>query len=327
MKQIQFARTGIPSEVVACVDVPEPASPGPGEVLVQAQAFPINPADILTLRGGYARRADGVGVPGSEAVGVVVATGEGVANVAVGDRVIYLCRDNWLAFKCVPAHQVMPVPRQADLLQLAMLKVNPATAHCLLERFVALGADDWVIQNAANSGVGRSLTQLARLRGIRSISVVRRDDVSAELMALGATAVLRDGDDLAARVREQTGGARVALAVDAVGGAATARLADAVSDGATLVNYGGMQGEACIVRPDQLIFRDIAVRGFWLTRTVESMPYADAKLMYDALSGHVLAGNLHTPVEARYRAEEIQQAVAHAERGGRHGKVLVEFSN
>ena len=79
-----------------------------------------------------------------------------------------------------------------------MLRINPATALLLLEDHVALQPGDWVIQDVANSAVGRHLIVLAKAKGVRTLNVVRRDDVTAELKALGADVVLTDGPDLAA---------------------------------------------------------------------------------------------------------------------------------
>src|SRR6185437_4338145 len=112
-----------------------------------------------------------------------------------------------------------------DLQQAAMLRINPATAQLLLEDHVALQPGDWVIQNVANSAVGRHLTVIAKARGVRTLNVVRRDDVADELRALGADHVLRDGPDLPARARDATGGAAIRLGIDAVSGDACKRIA------------------------------------------------------------------------------------------------------
>ena len=87
----------------------------------------------------------------------------------------------------------------------------------MLSDFVDLKPGDWVIQNVANSAVGRLLIVLARQRGLRTVNVVRRAELAGELKALGADQVIVDGDDLAARVGK-TGEARIMLGVEAIGG-------------------------------------------------------------------------------------------------------------
>jgi trans-2-enoyl-CoA reductase len=178
MKQVQFAAFGTPHEVAA---------------------FPINPADLLTITGGYAVRPQLPATLGAECVGRIASVGSNVQGLATGDRVINLGRDNWCQRRKVPAAQALAVPADADVLQLAMLKVNPATALLMLRNYVALQPGDWVIQDAANSGVGTNLIGLARADGIRTVNVVRRSALTEPLQAIGADVVVVDGDDLAAR--------------------------------------------------------------------------------------------------------------------------------
>src|SRR5207344_299184 len=142
-----------------------------------------------------------------------------------------------------PSEDAIPVPAGLDLAQAAMLRINPATALLLLEDHVALAPGDWVIQNVANSAVGRHLIVLAKARGVRTINVVRRDDIAAELRALGGDVVLSDGPDLVERARAAAGSGPVRLGIDAVSGAATKRIADCVGDGGVVASYGSMSGE------------------------------------------------------------------------------------
>src|SRR5581483_9535586 len=166
MKKIEIAAYGAPEQVARCVEAEDPGAPGPGELVFDVLAFPINPADLSFIRGTYRLQPELPATPGAECVGRVRETGAGV-----------------------------------DLLQAAMLRINPATAQLLLEDHVDLAPGDWVIQDVANSAVGRHLIVLARERGVRTLNVVRRDDVAGELTALGADVVVQDGPDLAARAR------------------------------------------------------------------------------------------------------------------------------
>jgi NADPH:quinone reductase-like Zn-dependent oxidoreductase len=145
MKQVQFTAFGVPHEVAACIEAPDVGAPGPDEVVIEVLAFPINPADLLTITGGYAIRPQLPATLGAECVGRIAAAGANVHDLAVGDRVINLGRDNWCQRRRVPAAQALKVPAHADVLQLAMLKVNPATALLMLRNYVDLQPGDWVI--------------------------------------------------------------------------------------------------------------------------------------------------------------------------------------
>ena len=323
MKQIQFTAFGEPREVVSCVDMPDVGPPGDGEVVVTIDAFPINPADLLTITGGYAVKPDLPATLGAEGTGRVTELGGKVTDLNLGDRVIILARNNWCQQRRLPASDVIRVPADADVLQLAMLKVNPATAWMMLTSYVDLKPGDWLIQDAANSGVGVALIGLARTMGVRTVNIVRRPEPLSRLQSLGGDVVLVDGEDLSERVADATGEAPVRLAIDAVGGSQVMRLADCLAEGGTVVNYGLLSGEPCQIRADQTIFKSITLTGFWLQKKLTTMARNDIEKLYQALAEQVTAGNLTVDVAATYPIEQIRDAVEHAGRGHREGKILV----
>lgn len=204
-----------------------------------------------------------------------------------------------------------------------MLTVNPPTASLMLSELVPLVAGDWVIQNVANSGVGGYLMQLAKRRGLRTVNLVRRASAVAATKAQGGEVVLVDGEDIARRVSEATGGAAIRLGIDAVGGAATDRLAQCLAEGGTLVNYGMMSGEPCRLAPSSLVFRDVTLRGFWLVKWLRDASRDAQRALYGELTQLVASGTLHARIHATYPVERIREAVAAASAGERDGKILV----
>jgi trans-2-enoyl-CoA reductase len=323
MKCAQLNAFGVPSEVVDCIETADPGAPGPGEVLVDMLACPINPAELLLIEGKYASKPPLPARLGIEGAGRVAAVGDGVAGLATGDLVMSLSRANWAERLLLKAGEAVKAPAGTDVAQLSMLKVNPATAQLMLTGFVSLSPGDWVIQDAANSGVGVNLIRLARARGLRTVNVVRRDELVAPLHAIGADAVVVDGPDLADRVAAATGGAEIRLAIDAVAGAATERLADCLADGGTVVNYGLLSGEPCQVRADQTVFKGITLTGFWLAKAMRAMQPAELAALYGDLLPRVADGSLHVEVEATYPLDDVKAALEHAGREGRGGKVLL----
>jgi mitochondrial enoyl-[acyl-carrier protein] reductase / trans-2-enoyl-CoA reductase len=323
LKQVQFTAFGAPHEVAACVEAPDVGAPAADEVVIEVLAFPINPADLLTITGGYAIRPQLPATLGAECVGRIAAIGSGVRDLAVGDRVINLGRDNWCQRRKVPAAQALRVPADADVLQLAMLKVNPATALMMLRRYVRLQPGDWVIQDAANSGVGTNLIKLASADRIHTANVVRREALIAPLREIGADVVVADGPDLARRMQEATGGAAIRLAIDAIGGDMVLRLADCLADGGTVVNYGLLSGQPCQLGAHHTIFKGITLTGFWLQKHLTSMARPELEQLYADLAARIADGSLRVEVEATYPIEEIKAALAHAGREGRGGKILV----
>ncbi len=321
MKAAQLSAIGPAEKTVQCVDVPDPGAPGPGEVLVDVVACSINPADILSIEGQYATKPTPPCPLGIEGAGTVAAVGEGVTQLKVGDKVMSLVRTNWVQRIRDKAQAFVRLPADVDLAQAAMLKVNVATAHLMLTRYVDLKRGDWVIQNAANSGVGVDLIRLARASGVRSVNVVRRAALIDELKQIGADVVVVDGPDLAQRVAEATGGATIGLGIDAVAGAAVGRLAQCVSEGGTVINYGLMSGEPIQIDAFHFVFRDIRLVGFWLAKLMRTMTFDEIQSMYGALAARLVDGTIHVAVEASYPLERVAEAMAHAKRESRGGKV------
>ena len=243
------------------------ARPAADEVVFDVLAFPINPADMWFCKGSYRLKPPLPATPGAECVGRVTAVGSAVKHVKTGDLVINLQRENWTQRRRVKGDDAIPLPAGIDLRQAAMVRINPPTAQLMLSDFVDLKAGDWVIQNVANSAVGRLLIVLAKQRGLRTVNVVRRAELAGELKALGADVVIVDGDDLAAAGRR--GDRRCARSGSASRRSAAPRPAASSTasrrDG-TVVHYGSMSGEDPKVGRSNFIYRGVKLTGFMLGR-------------------------------------------------------------
>jgi trans-2-enoyl-CoA reductase len=324
MKKAQYTERGpVPQASIECVEFPDPVL-AQGQALVQVLAAPINPSDVLTLTGEYGTLPPLPAIGGNEGVGKVVAHGPGVSVPPIGQTVL-LPRGvgTWATHVVGEARRLMPLPNDADPLQLAMMVVNPPTASLMLSEFVDLQPGEWVIQNAANSGVGEYLVQLAQLRRLKTVNVVRRESAVAAVKAAGGDVVLVDGPGLDQRVAAATGQAPIRLAIDAVGGQATNRLSGCVAEGGTLVNYGLMSGEDCVVSPRSFIFRDVTLRGFWLALWFRRATPQQQMAMFGEIGKLIATGQLKARVQATYDVTQIKQAVAAAAAGERDGKILI----
>jgi NADPH:quinone reductase-like Zn-dependent oxidoreductase len=323
MKQVVIDAYGAPEDVARCADVPDVGAPAAGEVVFDVLLFPINPADISFCRGTYRLKPPLPATPGAECVGRVTAVGAGVIHVKPGDLVINLKRENWTQRRRVQADDVIPVPATMNLQQAAMLRINPATALLLLTSIVSLEPGEWLIQNVANSAVGRLVIPLARAHGVKTMNVVRRASLFPDLSALGADACVVDSDALPDAVKAQTGGAPIRLGLDAVSGRATARIAACLADDGVVCNYGSMSGEDPVMPRSALSSRGVSLVGFTLTRPLSTYPREKVRALYADLARQVTDGALYAPVEKVYGIDEITAALAHAQRGERNGKILV----
>ncbi|KAJ2742235.1 hypothetical protein GGI20_004627 [Coemansia sp. BCRC 34301] len=324
-----YETPGDASSVLRVASRQLPADLGQSSVLVQMLAAPVNPSDLNQIEGTYPvlgrfhkevlshgdkEETAKVAVGGNEGVGVVRAVGSGVSDLREGDWVVPRRAGEfgtWCTQTVVDRDQVTCIPLEwrqgVDTLTVGSLRVNASTAYRMLRDFVALREGDCVIQNAANSGVGRAVIQLAHAQGIRTINVVRDRpeyaDLEHELKDLGADIIVRDTDLGSELFRTQVRAlGNVKLGLNGVGGRATLAMAKHLSQGAALVSYGGMSRQPLVVPTSLLLFRDVAVRGFWMNRWYE-LQTCDEK------RDHMWKDILRLAALRRFRAQPMKSVV------------------
>jgi NADPH2:quinone reductase len=304
VRAIQITENGGP-EVLTVVDLPAP-QPGPGEVLVDVGAAGVNYIDTYQRQGIYPLPLPRV--LGLEGGGRVAAVGKGVADVAVGDRVAWSNTPGSYAEQVVvPADETVPVPEGvADDLAVAAL-LQGMTAWILVHKTYPVQPGDDVLVHAAAGGVGLLLTQLATGLGARVIATVSTDEKEQLARAAGAAEVLRYSDDLAAQVRDLTGGAGVAVAYDGVGKTTFDASMDSLRTRGMLVLFGAASGPVPPVDPQRLN------RGgsLYLTRPTLFHYIAERdELLATAGSvySEVAAGRLNVRIGHRYALDEARQA-------------------
>jgi NADPH:quinone reductase-like Zn-dependent oxidoreductase len=324
VKILQFSSFGAPTDVVELVET-APADPGPGEVAVQIEAAPINPSDLLLIRGVYGARPKLPAPLGAEGVGRIVAVGSGVNPSRVGERVLVvptLEQATWREQAIVSDRNTVRVDPDGDPLQLAMLGINPITAHSILHGYVKLAPGAWVAQTGASSATARYVVALAKHAGLRTLNVVRRASSVQGLLDSGADVVLVEGADLAKQAADAIGAAPVELILDAVGGEPVAQLASLANTGAAIVSYTARGLQPVSIPVADLIFRGLSVHGYWLNLWLDRTPRETVAQTYRELAALVVDGTLTAPVEATYALADHREAIGHATQNERHGKVL-----
>jgi NADPH:quinone reductase len=324
MKSVRFYEFGEPSQKLRVEEVPQP-EPEAKQVLLKMRARSINPSDLLTVRGLYGALPKLPATPGLEGMGEIAAIGEGVKQFSVGQRVIPLgVAGTWQEYLLAESTQLIPVPDSIPDQTAAQFIVNPLTAWIMTTEELQLQPNEWLLQTAAGSTLGRVVLQLAALRGFKTINVVRRREQVEELKALGADEVICTADeDLVERVKEITGRQGLTKAIDAVGGETGGAVVRALGRGGVMLVYGLLSMEPMPVDSGRMIFTSMTIRGFWLgewfrTAAPERQQAATAELLRLMATNEIVP-----PVEAEYPLTDILAAVAHAERPGRSGKVLL----
>jgi NADPH:quinone reductase-like Zn-dependent oxidoreductase len=326
MKALVFDRFGDPAEVLQLRDLPVP-EPGPGQVRVRMLAAPINPSDLLYVRGQYGKQARLPATAGFEGVGVVEAAGGGLlGRLRVGRRVAVLnsAGGNWKEQTIVPARQVVPVPAGVPDEQAATFFVNPASALAMVRKVLKVRPGNWLLQTAAGSALGRMVIRLARQDGFRTINVVRRREQADELIELGGDVVVSSEEEsMEARVLAVTEGKGVPYALDAVGGKTGSAAARCLASHGRLLVYGTLSEEDIALHPRTLIAGQKRIEGFWLSEwSREQSPLAMVRL-FRTIGKLMRAGVLTSDVAETFPLSDIQAAVQAASRPGRKGKVLL----
>lgn len=319
-KRLIFHTHGNPSETLELEEF-QSADLKPGEVLLEIQASPINPADLNFIEGTYCVKPELPSGAGIECFATVAESRSG--KFSAGDPVFPIARiGGWASHAVTTEDNLIRLPQGIDPLQAAMMKVNPATAWLLLHHFKRLKKGDWVTLNASNSGVGQCVIQLAGLMGVKTICFLRNTSLSIDLMELGATRVSEDSQEGFAEARGLMGKDRAKLAFNAVGGDSALRLMKLLGEGGTHITYGAMGRKPVTIPNGALIFNDIRVRGLWVTKWIENAPREEVGETYQILAGHVMEGRLKQETDSVFPLEKFREAIARLDADGRRGKVI-----
>jgi NADPH:quinone reductase-like Zn-dependent oxidoreductase len=328
MNAIEFRRFGEPGEVLSQVDAILP-SLGPGEVQVRMLAAPINPSDMMVIRGVYGMLPTLPATPGLEGVGIVEKAQAGLlGRYLVGKRVCVLNgrTGTWADYCIARARQVIPVPSSVSDEQSAMFFVNPATALLMTKYILRVRPGDWLIQTAAASAVGTMVIRLGKHLGFRTINLVRRVDQIEPLKSLGADAVLlSDSKNLVEQIQQLTDGASVRHALDPVGGELGSGIIKCLAENGTMLVYGSLANQPTCFDPRNMLTRNISIRGFWLGRHMASLHLLSKLALVREVGSLIKKRVLSCEPGYVFSLDQIDEAVRVAERPGRSGKVLLRM--
>ncbi|MBY7141808.1 zinc-dependent alcohol dehydrogenase family protein [Virgibacillus sp. NKC19-3] len=240
---IKFYEFGSPQDVLQ-VEYKGVQPPRENEVLVRMLARPINPSDLIPIRGSYAHRISLPHIPGYEGVGIVEDVGSFVSPNLVGKRVLPLRGEGtWQAFVRTSAPFAIPVPDSMDDFTASQVYINPITAWVICTEVLGLKPDDVLLVNACGSSIGHIFAQLSNVLGFKLIAITRNDTYTQDLLKHGASHVINTSEHaLQEAVRELTNGCGADAAVDSIGGSSGTNLAFCVQPKGTFLTIGLLSG-------------------------------------------------------------------------------------
>lgn len=300
-KALIYRRFGDPCEVLHLESIEVSAEPAHRECLIQWITSPVNPLDINRIQGNYAIKAELPVIGGSEGVGEVIKTGPG-SRFNVGDHVTIFSAETpfWTEYGIVDDDELVKLDRRIPLNLAATLMINPPTAWIMLKKYVKLEKGDYVIQNSANSGVGRSVIEMCKAYGYKTINIVRNrkgiELLKTDLWRIGADHVFTE-EEFKETSREflKSINVRPMLALNGVGGKSALQISSALERGGTCITYGGMSKKAHEFTTSALVFNDIQVKGvavgMWARReeNVDEWNYCVEEVQKLAVAGKLTA--------------------------------------
>jgi len=317
---------GEPATALELVELPS-EEPEHSEAIVSMDAVGMHIADGLFVRGREMITRTMPCVPGFEGVGTVSKIGTGVKNLKEGDKVLLPMGTGSMRQELkIHASQLTKVPKPyAPDEQLALITVNGFTAYFLLKDYRKLKQNDWIIQNAANSNVGRYLIALAKQEGIKTINIVRRKEVARELKKIGGTEVIISSDEFPSKYLSKFLKRKIMLGIDAVAGDATENLAICLADGSLLVNYGTVTKRPCHISFWTMFRKDISLTGM---STLNGFKTRSNKRLIEIHKHLAKLANqklLQAKIAKKYSFEDYLLAYDHIDKTGseRDGKVVL----
>lgn len=297
-----------------------PRLPGPGQAMVRQTASGLNFIDTYHRTGLYPVKLPFV--PGSEGAGVVEAIGEGVTNIAIGDRVAYLGSGTYATHYTGAAANMVKLPDGVSEEDAAAVLLKGLTAWMLLFEVRRASPGETALVWAPVGGVGSLLVPWATSMGVNVIAVTSSEDKAARARSLGAQSVILSSGDVAAEVRALTGGAGVDVSYDSVGKNSAQASIDSLKPRGWWVSYGNASGPADPVAPTTLGGKGSLV----LTRPGLFHFIGDAESMRRgaaALFGALRSGTIKAHVGQTFPLNAVAKAHEAIERGSTVGATLL----
>jgi NADPH:quinone reductase len=312
-----------PPQSIVVEEVPDPV-PGPGEVLVDIAYAAVNFPDVLIVANEYQVKLPAPFIPGSEFAGVVSSVGDGVEDVAVGDRVYGASFVGAYAERIVVnAGSVTVVPDSVDLRDAAAFSVAHTTAIYALRTMAELQPGETVLVLGAAGGVGLAIVELATLMGGRVIAAASTDAKLDLCRQYGAVAGINyTTEDLKVRAKELTGGA-ADIVMDPVGGPYAEQALRATGWGSRYIVLGFASGEIPRIPLNLVLLKGVIVRGMEMRTITEHEPEKVARDLQE-LRDLFMGGKLHPHVSAVYPLGETAQALQSMLDRTATGKVLID---
>jgi putative PIG3 family NAD(P)H quinone oxidoreductase len=322
MAAIEIAQPGGP-EVLQLAQHPVPP-PGPGEVLIKVAAAGVNRPDVMQRRGFYPPPPGASDIPGLEVAGQVVAMGEGVAELAIGDTVCALVADGGYAEYCTAAASLcLPIPQGLSLIEAAALPETFFTVWANVSERGGLKPGERFLVHGGTSGIGTTAIQLAREFGAEVFATAGSAEKCAFCEKLGATAINYREEDFVERIKALTGGKGVDVILDMIGGPYLQRNIDSLAKGGRLVLIAVQGGPKTEINLLPVFMKHLTLTGSTLRPRTLAEKAAIAAALAEQVWPLLEAGRVKPILHATFPLAEAAEAHRLMESSCHVGKIVL----
>ncbi len=302
----------------------ETPTPKEGEILIQVFASPINPSDLMFIRGLYGIRRKPPFTAGFEGSGVVVATGKST-TLKIGDKVSFVAgrEGAWAEYVLTQEKNCLPVSSELSLEEASMLFVNPLTCFALFELAKEFQTSA-IIQTAAASALGKMMIRLCKEKQIPLINIVRRDEQVEELSQMGAEFVLNsEKENFETEFLKLTKKLNAKILLDSVGGNLVSKLFIQLPYNSKIISYGNLSEQNFEVVPGLLIFQKKSIEGFWLSEWLANKSREDVLNISQQMQS-LYKQCFFSKVEQSFPLKRAWESIEYYKRNMSKGKVLLK---
>jgi NADPH:quinone reductase len=304
--------------------------PGKNEILIKVIYAPINPSDVGTLQGFYPVYPPGKAIPertecgtGLEGCGVVVAVGEDcLVKHEVGTRVTFVMLGSWSQYIAVPSERA--VPSESSLTdEEAACNANAITC-VLMHRLAVSGGHKCIIQNAASSTLGRQVIKYFKLKGVKTINIVRKNEYIEELTNLGGDYVLnQEADTFGEKLLELAQKEQATLGFDCIGGDHLGNILYCMPPNSEVRLLGAFSGKPIVAGLQDLLFLNKTIKGFWVTKEIENFNADQFQEILKEVQPY-MGGILKSETAKIYPLSEYMDALKNYKDFSSKGKILLK---
>ncbi|HYL44846.1 MAG TPA: NADPH:quinone oxidoreductase family protein [Ktedonobacteraceae bacterium] len=318
MKAVRINETGGPEVMhIEEIEIPTPKT---GEILIKVAAAGINYADLAQRQGAYLTRTITPTTPGFEFAGTVEALGPGVTSPAVGTRVVAFGDGGYAEYALAQPSTIIPIPDMLDFIHAAAFPVQGITAYQLLRESAHIQAGESVLVHAAAGGVGTLAIQLAKLLGAGTVIGTASNAQKLELIRrLGADAAINyTEENWPEQVKQATGGKGPDIILEMVGGSIAEQSLQCLAPFGRMVIYGAASSQIAQFTGVQLMYKNQAIIGYWLTAQLRRPDHIARAAM--ELMQYLIGGKLEIVVGQTFplaAAAEAHKAIAERKTTGK----------